>query len=840
MNILLHHRKDLIRVLYGPATPFEEDLSSTPENYKKTMKNRILLEAKAKIDSTPVESIHIRFESAPTINSTHLESTIVSRRSPSDFTLVRFDNLIFGIIFKKKIHWLLPNPAFSTVFQESKVGDCFRTDKEKGKCEYFSFQETSNLLKCLDQCSDEDINRLCLYPPPVVEPLSLDEQPLDGLNATQTVVLRKFLAMDQGILLCQGPPGTGKTTLTARIVDEFFKKSEPILVTAEKNKGLQCIARGLLKIKVSEFIVFGSKEKFDRDLHKYFGQKSQYEESLIVLSTISSCSRFLGKGKQFSALIIDEAGQAAETKCLIPYSLHSKKVLLVGDPKQLPPYSDRTDVPTSIPLSMMTRLAAMNNNNSRIMLDKNYRCRELIYAFPNKQFYAEGVESLAAPRENAILFPMGPICFISMPGTAETVLSSKSKINYSQAEFVVKVIKYICERDPSAVDEIYVITPYLGQKTVIENKLRNSKIEILKNIPVLTVDSAQGSEKRFVIYCTVHPSEFSGDPRRVNVALTRAKEMLIVIGNDELLQRIDVWNAFFKSLNRPMMLKSNYFYDQPLLEKWSNSMDSKDLMDLKTLSKKYSSCHYDYEYVTSFVSHFFGDTLKIKDNASFRQMLTLFFNDPSQLLNQVNPFQEQFSDLHPSIGILDCILATHTNDKSVRREAISKFKEFKSRFPFKQQQQRDDIDGFVAFFEHRLGVKPEDIQIMQRHKQNYQSNSPRFLYYRGCLHKTRYDIDRANKDFRRIVSLYENNKKKYLNAMYIDDIYNAHCSLEDFTGAEKFANECKLGKSWHLEGKAIKCYKKKQFQVAYNLSREALMRNPYCLEAHKIFVHCPV
>ena len=276
--------------------------------------------------------------------------------------------------------------------------------------------------------------------------------------------------------------------------------------------------------------------------------KDIIETSDVILATNSSSALESIARVKFDVAIIDEASQATIPSVLIPIA-KAHRFILAGDHKQLPPtiISDRAG---ELSKTLFEELIHMYPFKSQL-LNVQYRMNSLLMKFPNAEFYNNGLKSDSSvddinikdildshQKEEALLFV--DTSNIDMEG--ETHLKdSKSIINSIEAEISVS----ICEdylNDGVSEDEIGIISPYADQVKIIQE---NTPVE------VKTVDGFQGREKEIIIISTVRSNEngnigFLKDLRRLNVAITRAKRKLIIIGNKDTLKANPTYERLIK------------------------------------------------------------------------------------------------------------------------------------------------------------------------------------------------------------------------------------------------------------------------------------------------------
>ena len=257
---------------------------------------------------------------------------------------------------------------------------------------------------------------------------------------------------------------------------------------------------------------------------------------------------------RFDVLVIDEACQSVEPGCWVPLK-KANRLILAGDHLQLPPtiLSDEARK-QGFAVSMMERLVNHYGDDVTRQLTVQYRMHEDIMAFSSQHFYENTLiadESVRRhvlsdlPRFRSELMNDDPLTFIDTAGTGwqeEIEPDGMSKRNPQEGELVLKQVNALCEAGLRPSD-IAVIAPYAAQVRWLREHAVFDQLEID------TVDGFQGREKEAVVMSLVRSNEigeigFLSDARRMNVALTRAKRKLILIGDSATLGS----NDFFKSL----------------------------------------------------------------------------------------------------------------------------------------------------------------------------------------------------------------------------------------------------------------------------------------------------
>ena len=245
-------------------------------------------------------------------------------------------------------------------------------------------------------------------------------------------------------------------------------------------------------------------------------------------------------------LLVDEAAQALEPELAIAFTRHPRRALLVGDPAQLPA-SLTSDIARRFghATSLMERLTKTDADGARA-LNAQYRMHPEISSWPAREFYdgrvmnAPWVETRARPVGTPRWLP--PYVFVDVADGAERGGRGKSKTNEREAQVACDVVARIRgDNDAAKVLSIVVITFYAAQVGRLREAL---SARGLRDVAVRSVDSFQGSEADVVVCSAVRNNPrfnvgFLADRRRLNVALTRAKHALVVVGSRETLARCD-------------------------------------------------------------------------------------------------------------------------------------------------------------------------------------------------------------------------------------------------------------------------------------------------------------
>ena len=286
--------------------------------------------------------------------------------------------------------------------------------------------------------------------------------------------------------------------------------------------------------------------------------KDIIDSSDVILATNSSSALEAIARVKFDVAVIDEASQATIPSVLIPIA-KAHRFILAGDHKQLPPtiISDRAGALSKTLFEELIRIYPFKSQ----LLDIQYRMNSLLMKFPNEEFYNNGLKSDSSVDDIKIRDILDShqdeeaLLFIDTSDIADNrerhLKDSKSIVNEIEAEIAIRIADDYLS-DGVNESDIGIISPYADQVKIIQE---NTEIE------VKTVDGFQGREKEIIIISTVRSNDngnigFLSDLRRLNVAITRAKRKLIIIGNKDTL----ITNPTYERL-------INFCEDENLLEK---------------------------------------------------------------------------------------------------------------------------------------------------------------------------------------------------------------------------------------------------------------------------------
>lgn len=286
-----------------------------------------------------------------------------------------------------------------------------------------------------------------------------------------------------------------------------------------------------------------------------------FEETRAVTCTLAGSASQLLDGLHFHTLFIDEAAQALEAACWIAIR-RADRIVLAGDHQQLPP---TVKCPAAarggLSRTMMEQIVS-HCPETVTLLDVQYRMNETLMTFPSRWFYGGRVKSAPEVRHRGILDFDVPATWIDTDylddaGQEEFVGEGYGRVNKAEAELTLQVLRdYIRRIGPDRMmDEridFGIISPYRAQVQFLRLLLRHDEElrPFRQMMTVNTVDGFQGQERDVVLISLVRANDkgqigFLGDLRRMNVAMTRARMKLIILGHAPTLCRHTFYKALF-------------------------------------------------------------------------------------------------------------------------------------------------------------------------------------------------------------------------------------------------------------------------------------------------------
>ena len=432
------------------------------------------------------------------------------------------------------------------------------------------------------------------------------------LNASQQQAVTAILS-NEHVMVVHGPPGTGKTTTLVEAIVQLVQKGEKVLVSAPSNTAVDNISKGvvqqglkLLRVgntsKVDELIfphtpegkLVNSRqqkeikelkkraEEFRRMAHKYkrsfgkaereqrnllfkevknirqeikkieaYNEEKLYAESQVIAGTPIGLYDAGIEKIDFQTIVIDEAGQCIEPLawCIFPMA---NKIVLAGDHWQLPPTVVSNEA-AMLGFNRSILEVVIANCANVYLLNIQYRMRAAIAGFSSDYFYNSLLKTATHLDNNGI-----HIEFIDTAGTGFGEQRGNDGTSL-QNSGELDIARQVLEKNSLNPGDVAFISPYSAQVAAARDIFS-------KSMRVSTIDSFQGQEKEIVIVSLVRSNDegeigFLKDYRRMNVAMTRAKDRLIVIGDSATIGADAFYNAFLAYVEKNGLYSTAWEFD---------------------------------------------------------------------------------------------------------------------------------------------------------------------------------------------------------------------------------------------------------------------------------------
>ena len=371
-----------------------------------------------------------------------------------------------------------------------------------------------------------------------------------GLNDSQVESIALSYATDL-LHLIQGPPGTGKTLMLAHLARLLVADGRRVFVTALTHRAIHNALNKIPKVdnaipvcKIGEGRHMDDLEvpNYETFASSRFGDNSG--GYVIGATPFALQSRRLS-GVEFDVVLFDEASQITLPLAIMGM-LAGSKYVFIGDENQLPPVTTFS-VAEATQISIFNYLAGRGNET---MLNVTYRLNDVLTAWPSRTFYRNELKSSEdsasrrlilspeATRWDFVLDPESPAVFLDLCHQNTTVRSRM------EADVVMELCLSLFMRDVSPED-IGVVVPYRAQSRLIRSLIRRNLLDsdLANRLVVDTVERMQGQEREVIIVSFATASarfaaqmaDFLFQPQRLNVAVTRPRTKLILVGSHHML-----------------------------------------------------------------------------------------------------------------------------------------------------------------------------------------------------------------------------------------------------------------------------------------------------------------
>ncbi|XP_069045163.1 DNA replication ATP-dependent helicase/nuclease DNA2 [Lepisosteus oculatus] len=395
---------------------------------------------------------------------------------------------------------------------------------------------------------------------------------LKGLNKPQKQAMKRVLLCKDYTLIV-GMPGTGKTTTICTLVRILHACGFSVLVTSYTHSAVDNLLLKLKKFKIG-FLRLGRAQKVHPDIRPCTDEQKcrsrsirtlaeleeLYSSELVVATTCLGVKHPIFSRRRFDFCIVDEASQISQPVCLGPL-FYAERFVLVGDHQQLPPIVQNSDARAlGMDESLFKRLE--RHSDAVVQLTVQYRMNSKIMCLSNTLVYGGKLECGSERTASAVvhlpawgaveqelalawnradswswirgaLEPGNPVCFLNTAEVPAPETAEKGGISNPREAVLVHSVVSILLKAGCKASDIGIIAPYRQQLKAISGLLGST---VFRAVEVNTVDKYQGRDKSIIIVSFVRShsdgnlGELLKDWRRLNVAITRAKHKLIMLG----------------------------------------------------------------------------------------------------------------------------------------------------------------------------------------------------------------------------------------------------------------------------------------------------------------------
>ena len=414
--------------------------------------------------------------------------------------------------------------------------------------------------------------------------------PGTGKTTTLVAAIRSLLRRDEGQVLVVAPSNTAVDLLSEKLADagvDVLRIGNPARVSEKlfsltldskmaEHSAMKEIKR--LKKKAGEFKDMAHKYKRNFGQAEREQRKALFDEARNILKEVERTEQFIlddviGKARviaatlvganhytvrnlRYATVLIDEAGQALEPACWIPI-LKGPRLVLAGDHCQLPPtIKSESDARKWLSTTLLEKCVALHPE-AVTLLEEQYRMHERIMGYSSEVFYDRRLKAHPTVAQHVLFAGEAPLVFVDTAGCGfDERQEGTGLTNPEEAAFLIrhatKLVAELHSRYPGDdFPTMAIISPYRNQVHLLQDLVRAAPDlrEHADKITVNTIDSFQGQE-RDIVYIGMTRSNadsrigFLSDTRRMNVAMTRARKKLVVIGDSATLSAIPFYAGF--------------------------------------------------------------------------------------------------------------------------------------------------------------------------------------------------------------------------------------------------------------------------------------------------------
>ncbi|MFV2044050.1 MAG: AAA domain-containing protein [Anaerolineales bacterium] len=371
-----------------------------------------------------------------------------------------------------------------------------------------------------------------------------------GLDWSQSEALALAYGTDS-VYLIQGPPGTGKTRVLAHLAELLAEEGERVLVTTFTHRAINNALNLLTDVApLTPAIKIGHPSRTDDLNVECYGNFDSSPMAAMSGGYVIGATPFATRtqrlsGVEFDTVIFDEASQITVPLAVMAM-LSAKKYIFIGDQKQLPPVLVSNPPGEAFQHSIFGELT---DHGFDTMLRETYRLNDVLVEWPNQQFYSGQLRPVEWVATRRISYPHKPTRFMDAlrPDRPKIFLDmghrNTTTRSVIEANIIVDLIVTLVDCGVAA-KEIGIVTPFRAQareiRTLLSLAVKNERAR--RDIVIDTVERMQGQERDLIILSltTSNPSfalglaDFFFQPERLNVAVTRARSKLIIVGSTHL------------------------------------------------------------------------------------------------------------------------------------------------------------------------------------------------------------------------------------------------------------------------------------------------------------------